>query len=66
MISITNSNSIQEYMKIDLELVRQAISNNFWARKTMVGSEMFCDAKIAELKSPEQAFSAFSMQIVVK
>ena len=39
---------------------------NFWVRKTMVGSEMFCDAKIAELKSPEQAFSAFSMQIVVK
>ena len=39
---------------------------NFLVRKTTVGSKTFYGAKIAELESPEQAFSAFFMQLSVK
>ena len=53
------ANSIQEGMKIDLEMSRQATLTNVWVRKTMAGFKMFYDVKIAHLQSPERAFSAF-------
>ena len=49
----TATNSIQECMKINLEMIRQANLTYFWVRKTMAGSRMFYDAKIAHLQSPE-------------
>ena len=45
---------------------RPATLTNLWVRKTRAGSKMFFNAKIAELESPEQAFSAFFMQILIK
>ena len=59
------TNSLRECMKIDVE-AQTGILTNFWVWKTMVGSKMFYDAKIAELESPERAFSAFFMQLSVK
>ena len=50
-------------MKIDLEMLEQATLTNFWARKTMVGSIKFYNAKITEQHGPERAFSAFFTQI---
>ena len=59
----TFTNSIQECIKINMEMPRPATLTNFWVRKTRVGSKMFYNDKIAELESSEQAFSAFFMQI---
>ena len=62
----TFTKGIQECMKINMEMPRPATLTNLWVRETRAGSKMFYNAKIAELESPEQAFSAFFVQIFIK
>ena len=59
----TFTKGIQECMKINMEIPRPATLTNLWVRKTRMVSEIFYYAKIAELESSEQVFSAFFMQI---